>query len=302
MHDYYLCDWCVRSEIEIPELAVWSKDEREPDVFIRLGPAEPVSPDATVLSPFMAVNPDGSVHVDLDDAATLTVRDGREIIVCPRPNGSPNGVRVLILGAGLASLCHQRGLYPLHASCVRWGDGAVAFSGNSGAGKSTMAAALRARGHAILSDDVCAIEAFGDEILVRPAFPRVKLWPDSMALAGLPTENLDPSVDPKNKFHFRFSEAGAFQMEPLPLKAVVFLSAGQPDAAPRLELVADRIQRIAGLNANVSRQGAGLAMGRQGALFQLAGKIAERASIYTLSRGSDLERMEETLALLADRL
>ena len=45
-------------------------------------------------------------------------------------------------GLGIAILLHQRGYVILHASCVNLGSAAVAFLGDSTAGKSFMAAAL----------------------------------------------------------------------------------------------------------------------------------------------------------------
>ena len=50
----------------------------------------------------------------------------------------------LAQGLGISILLHQRGYVTLHASCVNLGSGAVAFLGDSTAGKSFIAAALHA--------------------------------------------------------------------------------------------------------------------------------------------------------------
>ncbi|HYC62034.1 MAG TPA: hypothetical protein VEK79_20955, partial [Thermoanaerobaculia bacterium] len=56
---------------------------------------------------------------------------------------------------------------------------AVAFTGPSGRGKSTLVAALARAGHPLIADDMTVIELHGDRPVVKPGFPRVKLWPDS---------------------------------------------------------------------------------------------------------------------------
>ena len=64
----------------------------------------------------------------------------------------------------------------LHASAVRVGGKAVLFCGTSGAGKSTIAAALAQRGYPLITDDVCAIAAEGAAPLVYPDGRQLKLW------------------------------------------------------------------------------------------------------------------------------
>jgi hypothetical protein len=64
----------------------------------------------------------------------------------------------MIMNRIMAVIAYQRDLLVLHASAVA-GDGHVlAFSGTSGAGKSTMAAAMAARGHTIVSDDMLVVK------------------------------------------------------------------------------------------------------------------------------------------------
>ena len=58
-------------------------------------------------------------------------------------------VATYLLGPVLGLLLRLRGVPCLHASAVAFGDSAVAFAGSEGAGKSTTAAALASRGHAV---------------------------------------------------------------------------------------------------------------------------------------------------------
>jgi hypothetical protein len=70
----------------------------------------------------------------------------------------------------------------LHASSVAIDGGMAAFAGHGGAGKSTIAIALARLGHAIGADDGLLLTDAGEGV---PAYPGIRLWPDSeAALAG----------------------------------------------------------------------------------------------------------------------
>ena len=54
----------------------------------------------------------------------------------------------------------------------------------------TIAAALVARGHALLADDVAAIRLDDSRALVYPGMPQFRLWPDAAAAVGARAEDL----------------------------------------------------------------------------------------------------------------
>lgn len=129
-----------------------------------------------------------------------------------------------LLGPVAALLLRLRGCVPLHASAVLLDGGAVAFAGTSGAGKSTLAAAFARLGRTVIADDVLAVDAREDALLVHPAYPRVRLWADSTeTLFGredalpLLTPNWDKRYLPLD------GEGSAFPTGPFPLRAVYLL-------------------------------------------------------------------------------
>ena len=90
-------------------------------------------------------------------------------------------IRLFLLTASLGAIFHQRNSIPLHASGVLIDGGAVLFSGNSGAGKSTTAAALRAKGYTLVADDLSIIHKNeSGKMVVEPGVPFVKLWKNSL--------------------------------------------------------------------------------------------------------------------------
>ena len=67
-------------------------------------------------------------------------------------------VSVLVAGTALAFVLSARGQPLLHASAVQVDQGAVAFVGGSGMGKSTMATLMCARGARLITDDMLCLD------------------------------------------------------------------------------------------------------------------------------------------------
>src|SRR2546429_642560 len=62
-----------------------------------------------------------------------------------------------LCGPVWATLCHQRGLLPLHASAILTDGRITAFAGRSGVGKSTTAALMHSLNYQLFADDILPI-------------------------------------------------------------------------------------------------------------------------------------------------
>jgi hypothetical protein len=94
-------------------------------------------------------------------------------------------LRQFIFGSTFGCVIHQRGLLALHANAFLHRGEAVLVLAHSGTGKSTLAAAMNERGCAVLADDVCAVHAApGEEPMVYPGVPQIKLWRDAAERLG----------------------------------------------------------------------------------------------------------------------
>ncbi|MEO6723814.1 MAG: serine/threonine protein kinase [Blastocatellia bacterium] len=129
------------------------------------------------------------------------------------------------LGPVLGFILRLRGVTCLHASAIAIDGQALAILGPAGAGKSTTAAAFAQLGYHVLSEDVVALTSEGENLLVNPGYPLIRLWPSSVqslfgAADALPllTPNWEKRGLPLNRNGCRF------QSEPLPLAAIYILS------------------------------------------------------------------------------
>jgi hypothetical protein len=172
-----------------------------------------------------------------DGIAFSVDAEGREV-GCTWPDPlTLEDAATYLLGSICGFALRLRGVTSLHASAVAVGGAAAAFCGPAGAGKSTTAAALAARGHRVLADDVSALDRRGERFHLRPAYPHLRLWPDAArALYGdAPLPPLTPNWD-KRYLDLALAD-DAFQATPLPLAAVYVLAGREEAHAPRLEPV-----------------------------------------------------------------
>jgi hypothetical protein len=95
---------------------------------------------------------------------------GTEVRGAPGEGGFEEWQRLLVAQV-LPFAAALQGLEVLHAGAVVVGGEAVALSGPSGAGKTSLALALQRRGAELLADDVVAVERAGDGLLAHPGAP-----------------------------------------------------------------------------------------------------------------------------------
>ena len=233
MHHFTAYGLSIRSTLPLPELRPADPTYQQPDVVITQG-ALP-SPPALPAGANYYVRPGKtSAYLAWKGAGTFLVGDGCKIIYDSVSNASPHKTRLLLLGVVLGILLHQRGHFTLHASAVALNDRAVGFIGWKGAGKSTTAAALQARGHTLLTDDVLALTAQSaeNEWQVLPSFPQIKLRSDAAEKLGYDPGDLVPLADVPDKRGLH--QMHTFAPKPLPLDRLYLLAEGSTVSMDRV--------------------------------------------------------------------
>lgn len=207
----------ITSEIELPGMIPGSGN---PDVRITLGKVDPsMVTEAEVEGPNYKVAGD-DVYLWWDDIGKVKISRGE--LVTAEPIASMEDELNLIpflLGPVMSLLLHQRGFLVLHGSSVKFQEGAVAFLGYRGNGKSTTAIHLYQDGYPLITDDILAIK-FDDEGLpvVYPGYPHVRLGEDSYNQVKDNTDILTPIRTLADKI---FCDAShGFSTEPIVLKRI----------------------------------------------------------------------------------
>jgi len=219
----------IASELPLPELMPGDGAAEVSEVFVRRGEIDAATDADSVV---MWAKAD-DVCLRYKDVAAFRITGGNRIIYDPHPSADERAVRLLLTGGALAVLLHQRGFLVLHASGVAIDGRATAFVGEKGEGKSTLAAALHARGHGLLADDVVAVDPHARPApLAYPGFPQLKLWPEAVAGLGGEPDAL-PRVYPGFEKRGRRADE-RFPADPLPLDRVYVLESGERNAIETL--------------------------------------------------------------------
>lgn len=281
----------MRSEIALPGMFA-PVVESEPDVTIRQRPVPQSLENPAASGPTWQMAGEQFL-LRIPDIARFLLSNGREIAYEPEPEARADDIPIFIIGTVFGILLHQREQIVLHASAVRINGKAVLFCGNSGAGKSTIAAALVQRGYPLVTDDVCAVATMAEGVpMVYPDGRQLKLWAQSIERLDLAERRGDRVRDSLEKFYVEPEEALS---EPLPLGAVYALREARPPHVSGIERpnVVDAaliLRRNAYRPVMVSR------MGQRAHYFHAATTIARVAGIFYLTRPMDFAAMPDVLA------
>lgn len=295
MFDYSAFGLNFQSEIELPELLP-SKAGASP-VIVEFGTVPSDLEGAIDRGGIYAVKP-GSFLLTMDGVGRYLVENGRRITVQPEPDAEEDDVRVFLLGSSFGALLHQRGVLALHASAVVVDGGAVLFTGLSGAGKSTTAAAFQRLGHRILADDITAVTLLDGRPMAQPGLVRLKLWRDSV-------KNLNH--DPKTLKNVRRGTIHRFALpikdfcsEAIPLRAVFALSHWNEDYFEHH--LAEHSSSFNLLLRNTYRSRFLNGLKAHPKHFKVASAVSQQVPIHILCRPDHPFQVEELIELVLEQL
>ncbi len=150
--------------------------------------------------------------------------DATRIVARPSPTLPADTLRHLLIDQVLPLVASRRGHLSLHASAVHIrGIGTIGFVGEAGRGKSTLAAALAARGARIVTDDCLAIDVGERPPVAVPGYPGLRLFPGAAATALL------GAIRSSRVAHYSTKQridrgAATFHPQRSPLRALFLLS------------------------------------------------------------------------------
>ena len=220
------------------------------------------------------------------DGTQVYVEGGRQIIVELSKEPHLLAITSLILSAGMALICLQRGDPFFHGSALHTGKQAILLCGESGAGKSTVTLELLRRKLGFLADDTVRVHPGDAGMLAEPSYPQQKLCRDMALRCGRPLEELIYIDEEREKYALRRQDC--YGKRAMPLGKIFLL---RKDATQKGQVNTVRIRSITGQEAletlcsqlylaDTYRYSTGIPYALMTQLIQIAGQ----AGIYEVTR------------------
>lgn len=227
----------------------------------------------------------------------------RRIVAEAAAGCSDTSLAHLLLDQALPrAVCHL-GRCVIHASAVEIGGGAVAFTGETGMGKSTLAAAFQRAGYRVLADDCLLFEPAGKGAQVLAAYPSLRLWPDSAdaLYAGAEQARLDTGEMAHYSSKRVLGAVAPVEARALPLAALCLLQPGAPGTGPREGTTLQAVGGVAAVMALVGAQFTldPVAHGAVVRAFEAVRRVAGRAPVFSLAFPRDFSALPEVIDKVA---
>lgn len=241
-------------------------------------------------------------YLELPGLVRLMAHGGREIVAQPLDEATEADIAPFILSTGFAAILHQRRLLALHAATVAWQGRAIALCGPTGAGKSTLAAALCRAGAGFVGDDIAAIhtDAADGIPLVWPDGRRHRLWADAIDHLALAERQGLAVRSHMRKFHV--APPSDLERDASPLAAVILLRMRErtaPPGPPGIERLA-LVDAAPLLRGEIYRPSLARRMGHDPLLFVQIAALLDRVPVFRLERTPGLEHLDAGAALVLD--
>lgn len=289
-YHYFAFGLYIKSQLVLPELARAVGENF--DVRIHYGDIpERVKSIIEETDYYQAGNNEFILRVE--EVATFYIANGEQIVVKTCNSASSGMVRLFLLGTVMGILLMQRGTLPIHGSAVNMNGCGVLFTGISGAGKSTIAAALCKQGYLLLADDVSVLTWAQGRYQVQPAYPQQKLWPDSAAMLGIDITAASQVVQSESKRAVPVAECFGRQQVPIKVIYEIVVQPCNDIAIFPLKGAA----KLATIIANTYRARFIDCLGKKFSHFEQCANLGKQVQVFRLVRPTNeiaLDRQTET--------
>ena len=221
MMEYFYRMYGLRVQSQIPFSEAQPERKGTADVWIELGRVPDFLREAGQKGYGTWTNGFTAAWFCCRDGTQVYVEKGNKITVELARDPRMLLLTSLLLSAGMALICLQRGEIFLHGSTLRIGEQAVLLCGESGAGKSTVAMELLRRGAGLLADDTVRVHPGDRGMLAEPSYPQQKLCRDMALQCGKPLEELIYIDEERDKYAWRRQDC--YVREPVRLGKIFLL-------------------------------------------------------------------------------
>ena len=233
INNYYVYGLNIKSEIEIDEFQKRDIILEDKIVNIKNGiMSNEIKAD--ILKGIHIKLSKDKIWFHIDNIATYCITNGNNIEIEVCENADMQLMKVYVMCSCLGFIMLQRDMVAIHGGVIEMDNKAVIFTGDRGAGKSTLTTALREKGYKFISDDVAGIKI--DKVpFVMPGFPYQKLCESAMNNFGYDKEDYTSFMSDK-EVKYIVPAKDQFVYEEKELTSMVKLTVGDVDEVTIEEL------------------------------------------------------------------
>lgn len=233
----------VESEILVPELSVID-NPNEVDIDVNICYGNMPSDIKELINEGRITGYESQrMWFHIKDVASYCIENGRDITIELGEITDPQIVKVYILGSVLGMVLIQRNMVAIHGGAIVINGKGCIFTGDKGAGKSTLTTALRQKGYDFVSDDVGSIKT-GDVNMIHPGFGYQKLCEDAMVKLGYNPNDFVPFRSDMN-MKYIVPALDSFVDKEVPFEALFELEAADVENVEIVEVKGnEKLQRM----------------------------------------------------------
>ena len=233
INNYYVYGLNIKSEIEIEEFVKLDDIDNKDVVSISYGKMSDEIKEEIKQGKRIKLS-NNKIWFHINDIASYCVTDGNKIEVELCDNADMKLMKIYVMCSCLGFIMIQKKMIAIHGGVIEMDDKAVIFTGDRGAGKSTLTTALRERGYKFISDDVARVKI--DKVpYVMPGFPYQKLCESAMDKFGYDKEAFTSFMSDK-EVKYIVPAMDEFVSEKRELVSIVKLTVGDVDEVTIEEL------------------------------------------------------------------
>ena len=286
----------IESKIEIPEFEVIDSNS-DIDVKLSFGVVKEEIIDL-ITQGHRAKYEKQDMWFYIEDVAIFHIYNGDTVVIEPMGDKNNKMIKLYIMGSVMGMILLQRNMVAIHGGGIVIDGKGCIFTGQKGAGKSTITTALRKKGYKFIADDVCSIN-IGETNTINYGFGYQKLCEDAMEKLGYNLDEFEPFRGDLNVNKYIVPAFDEFTKEELPLEAVFELVVGDVDEVVIEEVLgANKVNKLI---ENVFRiEMLRYSGGIEPVYFKKCLDIVKSTKIYKITRPKDVFSVDKQISLVED--
>ena len=298
INNYYVYGLKIKSEIEIEEFVKLDNINDEDVVSISYGIMSDEIKEGIREGKRIELK-DNKIWFHINDIATYCVSNGNKVEVELCDNSDMKLMKIYVMCSCLGFIMLQKKMVAIHGGVIEIDNKAVIFTGDRGAGKSTLTTALREKGYKFISDDVAGIKI--DKVpYVMPGFPYQKLCESAMDKFGYDKEKNTSFMSDK-EVKYVVPALDEFVYEGRELVSIVKLTVGDVEEVTIEELRGS--EKLNNIIENIYRGEYIKHLGKMDPIyFKQCVDIAKNINFYVVTRPKDKFTVDKQIELIEDKL